>query len=265
MANVRHSVVSILENIRENPSNLIRTSQFAEELGVASGTLIRICRAVTGLTPSRFRSCARMEQAKCLLLHSDLPITDISFGVGYESLGTFIRTFTRLVGISPTHFRRLAHQLTIDDILSAAFSVHDSLGMVGHPGDKLVLGSLPYDVHWSTYVVAIGLFAEARPVGRPLSGCVLLGCGRFELIWPAENDEVYVLAFRIPLTADPEIMWIPSSFDILVASHVLREDQHVNNDTVMVDLFFRRANKTDPPIVAPIPILLGVSSSRKDS
>ena len=38
-------------------------------------------------------------------------MTDVCFDVGYSSLGTFITRFTRLVGLSPRHLRRMADNL----------------------------------------------------------------------------------------------------------------------------------------------------------
>ena len=40
-----------------------------------------------------------------MLIETELPITTIAYDVGYDSLSTFNRNFTRYMGLSPTRFR----------------------------------------------------------------------------------------------------------------------------------------------------------------
>jgi AraC family transcriptional regulator len=68
----------------------------------------RIFRAATGVTPGRFLSAVRIYQAKRMLLTTAMNITDISFAVGYNSLGSFTNHFTDSVGVSPGRFRRIS-------------------------------------------------------------------------------------------------------------------------------------------------------------
>ncbi len=68
----------------------------------------RVFRKLTGTSPGRFLSVVRLYQAKHLLLKTSLNVTEISYLVGYNSLGTFTSRFTRSVGLSPTRFRALA-------------------------------------------------------------------------------------------------------------------------------------------------------------
>ena len=56
-------------------------------------------------TPHHYLYRRRIERAKWLLRSSDLSVTDICFDVGYTSLGTFTRTFVRLVGETPSDHR----------------------------------------------------------------------------------------------------------------------------------------------------------------
>jgi AraC family transcriptional regulator len=68
----------------------------------------RLFRSTTGTSPGRFLTAIRLYKAKNLLLETDMSVTDIAYGVGYNSLGTFISRFTRSVGISPARYRWLA-------------------------------------------------------------------------------------------------------------------------------------------------------------
>ena len=66
----------------------------------------RIFKDATGVSPGRFLSAVRIYQAKRMLLNTPLKVTDVSFAVGYNSLGSFTNHFTDSVGISPGRFRR---------------------------------------------------------------------------------------------------------------------------------------------------------------
>jgi AraC-like DNA-binding protein len=63
----------------------------------------------TGVSPRRFLSAVRIYQAKRMLLSTSMHVTDISFAVGYNSLGSFTNRFTDSVGVSPGKFRRLSN------------------------------------------------------------------------------------------------------------------------------------------------------------
>ena len=57
-------------------------------------------------TPHQFLTAKRLERAQRLLLHTELPVTEICFAVGFESLGSFSTLFRRHLGRSPEQFRR---------------------------------------------------------------------------------------------------------------------------------------------------------------
>ncbi|HVJ27897.1 MAG TPA: AraC family transcriptional regulator [Vicinamibacterales bacterium] len=65
----------------------------------------RTFRATFGETPHRYLQRRRVERAMTLLVQTDLPVTDICLDVGFNSLGTFSRTFSDIVGESPSSFR----------------------------------------------------------------------------------------------------------------------------------------------------------------
>jgi AraC-like DNA-binding protein len=66
-------------------------------------------RATFGEPPHRYLQRRRVERAMELLRETDRSVTDICFDVGFNSLGTFSRTFRTIVGESPSAYRsRLA-------------------------------------------------------------------------------------------------------------------------------------------------------------
>ncbi len=62
-------------------------------------------RATFGETPHRYLQRRRVERAMELLRETDRPVTDICLDVGFNSLGTFSRTFGSVVGESPSAYR----------------------------------------------------------------------------------------------------------------------------------------------------------------
>jgi AraC-like DNA-binding protein len=78
---------------------------------VSESHFIRVFRATFGETPHRYLQRRRVERAMFLLRESDRSVTDICFDVGFGSLGSFSRTFTDIVGESPTAYRAAAADL----------------------------------------------------------------------------------------------------------------------------------------------------------
>ena len=81
-------------------------SRLAGVSGVSEAHFAREFRQAFGAPPHRYLLTRRIERAKALLRDTDLPITEIAFQTGWESLGTFGRTFRDITGESPTELRR---------------------------------------------------------------------------------------------------------------------------------------------------------------
>ncbi|WP_321844502.1 AraC family transcriptional regulator [Paraburkholderia bannensis] len=84
-------------------------SRLAEVSGVSEAHFARAFKRAFGIPPHRYLLTRRIEQATTLLRDTDLDITDIAFATGWESLGTFGRTFRDITGLSPSAARRVAH------------------------------------------------------------------------------------------------------------------------------------------------------------
>jgi len=88
---------------------LARVSQVSE------AHFARAFKQAFGLPPHRYLLTRRIERATALLRNTDRPITEIAFGTGWESLGTFGRTFRDITGESPgairARARSAAHEL----------------------------------------------------------------------------------------------------------------------------------------------------------
>jgi AraC-like DNA-binding protein len=65
----------------------------------------RSFRALFRETPHRYLQRRRVERSMFLLRETDRSVTDISLDVGFNSLGTFSRTFRDVVGETPSGYR----------------------------------------------------------------------------------------------------------------------------------------------------------------
>ena len=72
---------------------------------VSEAHFIRSFRAVFGETPHRYLQRRRVERSMFLLRETDRSVTDICLDVGFNSLGTFSRTFREIVGETPSVYR----------------------------------------------------------------------------------------------------------------------------------------------------------------
>ena len=89
--------------------------RLAQVSGVSEAHFARSFKDAFGVPPHRYLLTRRIEQAKTLLRDTDLSITEIAFETGWNSLGTFGRTFRDVTGESPGELRArekaASHQL----------------------------------------------------------------------------------------------------------------------------------------------------------
>jgi AraC-like DNA-binding protein len=62
-------------------------------------------KRIYGESPHGYLLTRRLERAASLLRTTNRSVTDIAFGVGLSSLGSFTTSFTRIYGRSPTAYR----------------------------------------------------------------------------------------------------------------------------------------------------------------
>ena len=81
---------------------------------VSEAHFARSFKQAFGTPPHRYLLTRRIERATALLRETDLPITEIAFQTGWESLGTFGRTFRDITGESPGVVRSRARAAARD-------------------------------------------------------------------------------------------------------------------------------------------------------
>ena len=81
-------------------------SRLASVSGVSEAHFARSFKEAFGVPPHRYLLTRRIERAVALLRDTNLPITDIAFETGWNSLGTFGRIFRDITGESPSELRQ---------------------------------------------------------------------------------------------------------------------------------------------------------------
>jgi len=72
---------------------------------VSQAHFARSFKDAFGVPPHRYLLTRRIERAKALLRDTEIPITDIAFQTGWQSLGTFGRIFRDVTGENPGQLR----------------------------------------------------------------------------------------------------------------------------------------------------------------
>jgi AraC family transcriptional regulator len=210
----------------------------------------RTFRRVTGIPPTRFLYALRIASARRLLLHTQMHVIDICYEVGYNSLGTFTRRFTELLGVSPMRFRLMARSSknrTIDPT--------DAIKTMQAPApaatSRRITGRIDAPTEFRGLIL-IGLFDSAIPQGNPRACAILNEPGSFEIASPPDGD-YHLFALALNLTAD-----LLTIFDCEPALRCGGQQISIMSNMIQgeTNLHLRPRIVTDPPILLTIPLLL---------
>lgn len=86
----------------------VRLETLAETACLSVRSLLRHFKAATGLTPVQYLTRVRVGRACDLLRETDAPVHEIAASCGFHDSNYFSLTFHRLVGLTPSAFRKRA-------------------------------------------------------------------------------------------------------------------------------------------------------------
>lgn len=154
------AVVRVIEVMYKRIGDELTVDELARTAMYSKFHFSRMFRHVTGVSPGRFLSAVRFQEAKRLLASTSLSVAEISNRVGYSSLGTFSTRFKSSVGVTPTEYR------------SGGFSRQPAARPNGAPAASIrgqVCGALARECG-ST---CLGLFRDPVPHRAPVRCLVL--------------------------------------------------------------------------------------------
>ncbi|HXR64314.1 MAG TPA: AraC family transcriptional regulator [Ktedonobacteraceae bacterium] len=250
----RHGAIrQAIAMMRSNFQNPLTLQEIASSVQFSSFHFNRIFRSITGIPPSVYLAALRIEEAKKLLLRSNLSVTSICFDVGYNSLGTFTTRFTQFVGATPTQFR----QISRDDSLNLFVQQWNDLKTMltlfqQHQGTRVIEGTIdvpePFDG-----LIFIGLFTNPIPQSAPTSCTVLAEPGRYSL--PEPPDGKYYL-FAAAVQRSESFLALLEATSSLRCTRQQAISVQSGKVPQSIDLTLHAMSWTDAPILIALPWLL---------
>ncbi|MBI1757931.1 MAG: helix-turn-helix transcriptional regulator [Actinobacteria bacterium] len=233
---IERAVVRAIETMRENLGEPLTIDDMARAAMYSKFHFSREFQRVTGISPRRFLSALRLQEAKRLLVSTSLTVTEISHRVGYTSVGTFSSRFASCVCLPPTTYRQLGGFATMIPA--------DSCRRATAAQCTTIRGDVQESASSDLGLIFLGLFPSRIPQGRPVRCVILRRPGSFVL------DEVpqgtwYLLAHSVPayrhevLTGDADLS-VGFTGPISVRPNV---------SMLRVDLQLRPIRVMDPPVL----------------
>jgi AraC-like DNA-binding protein len=241
----RRAVTRVIGTMRERLDAGMSLGDMAGVAYMSRFHFDRTFRAVTGVRPRQYLRALRLQAAKRLLVETTSSVTDVCLDVGYSSLGTFIRSFTNLLGVSPQRFRLLAHKADhhVPVTLAAPSNRHDREGVVSGQVTAPETFAGP---------VFIGLFATAIPQGLPIACTIAVTSGPYRITGVREGSyHLFALG----------VAWSASSRELILGESALRAgglriEVRDGQSLDAADLNLRQPEPLDPPVLVTLPMLL---------
>jgi AraC family transcriptional regulator len=203
----------------------------------------RIFANATGVTPGRFLSAVRIYEAKRMLLNTAINVTDITFAVGFNSLGSFSNHFTDSVGISPGRFRRIARTGGVGlprPLMESPYADSTVTGTItfprGYAGGRVFLGA--FDTPIVQRQPAASVVVEPTDTSEPV----------FFRLTGVPRGQWHLRAVAVADSSDPE-PWTRRT--LLIGGCTLS----VGADVRCAPIELRPKQPTDLPILLALPEL----------
>ncbi|WP_436497416.1 AraC family transcriptional regulator [Actinokineospora sp. HUAS TT18] len=196
---VVRAVERAIDTMRRGLADRLTIDDMARSAMFSKFHFSRVFQQVTGVSPGRFLSAMRLEEAKRLLLTTSLTVADISHQVGYNSVGTFSSRFRSTVGLSPISYRQLG---------GSTAELPADVPAAGMNRTSTVRGHVTPPPSGEAGLVFIGLFPSRMLQGSPVRCAVLDRPGPYALNDVPEGTW-HVLAHSVPPGAEESLDPIP--------------------------------------------------------
>jgi AraC family transcriptional regulator len=223
-----------IETMREHLDEKLTVDDLARSAMFSRFHFSRIFQRATGVSPRRFLSAMRLEEAKRLLLTTSIMVVDIGHQVGYDSVGTFSSRFRNSVGVSPVAYRQLRGVLPTIPSDDRPITDDESTTVRGRVYGPGQLGT-----------VFVGLFPSRIPEGSPVRYAVLPEPGPYVLP-KVPAGTWYLAAHAIPTGVRDEVRYVGCHGPITTRSDTAAR---------LADLRLRPTTILDPPVLLAMPDL----------
>jgi AraC-like DNA-binding protein len=232
------AVKRVITVMRDNLDEQLTIDDMARVAMFSKFHFSRLFQRVTGISPGRFLSALRLQQAKQLLVSTSFNVSDISLRVGYTSVGTFSSRFTRSVGLSPTTYRKqrgITAQIQTCGTSAEPHTLATVRGVIR-----------PHNTDRREMIFA-GLFRDRIPEGRPVSCTVLHEPGPY-LLEKVPPGTWFLLVHSVPVSSLSAPWQTGPDHDVAVGTHgpiAVRRDTMVDD----ADVDLKPVSTLDPPVL----------------
>ena len=95
--------------IEENIQESLSLQEVATAINCSASYFCKMFKEATGMTFLDYLARLRIEKAKNMLQNPHKRITEVAYDVGFQSISQFNRSFAKIVGLSPTNYRKKIH------------------------------------------------------------------------------------------------------------------------------------------------------------
>lgn len=233
------AVRRVIETMREHLGDELTIDDMARTAMFSKFHFSRVFRQVTGISPGRFLSALRLQEAKRLLLSTSLSVADISIQVGYSSVGTFSSRFKSCVGLAPTTYRQ--HGGFAPLILTSDQASEEE------PRLATVQGKVWAPPAGQCGLIFVGLFPTCIPQGPPVRCAVLRRPGPY-ILQDVPQGTWHLLAHSVAPGSEKVVGGPGRNQSLYVGGY---GPLTLRRDIVMkpVDVQLRPMGTLDPPVL----------------
>jgi AraC family transcriptional regulator len=248
------TVQGVIAYMQSHISESLSLGRLSDVGGFSPWHLDRIFTRATGLATMRYLTLLRIEAAKNAALSTDRRIIEIAYDVGFNSLGSFGKRFTQLVGMSPRDLRKAADRFDIgrwkamlDDVCGQRPTSSSGDGpsiegvLVGH-----TLTTRAFD-GWALVSAAL----SGHPLARPILCTIARVPGPF-VLKPIPLGHYTVHAIGFPREIDAVDALVQRSTP---RGRVLDVEVTARASVASIVVMLRAPRAGDAPIVPPFAVL----------
>ena len=191
MEDYSHVVAAVIAYIEARPERH-EYEELARSVGLSLSQIRALFRRHTGQTLGRYALERRMARAAYGLVHTETDILQLALQCGYSSPDTFTRAFKRVMGQTPSDYRRERRAVGRERLYKGIYGVSDRMKgreSMNQPlnGGMILYGvtKVGYGAYGSCTPYPICLKSIANYLGEDVEiHDIMVGCGAaFRLTW----------------------------------------------------------------------------------
>ena len=105
-----NKIVKAITEITNTYSEKLNMKELARRIDMAESSLYQNFKTITSMSPLQFQKKLRLEEAKRMLTHRNIDVSEAAFLVGYESPSQFSREYSRMFGVPPKEHLKSAKE-----------------------------------------------------------------------------------------------------------------------------------------------------------